>query len=511
MQHFIKKQSIDLTITERKDAFRLQQLVSEHYGKEILGVLEKAFDEFSGNDEILRIDTLEIDLGCIKEIDILKGNWADILYARVSEKLRLLKQVSLPGITTTLQPQLVYDAEQWLYYMEHGHLPWHMMKTSKDWHTRVLQAFASDATSIERLREFIHRSKVGIERIVLQHPVEFIIALTEALTAHNQKILAVMTSELGEVFSYLDKWKRKERAAKEKYFSLQTWQTILVYAAKKKHLASPGKIVQYLIERIRIQGWALSLPPRFFSSKRLTAGIIQLFREAQLKEKMADDEKLITLTGKQEQEDSLAIKNESLSASQAREKIATSKENILPVNLPDAATKRSLSVKDEAIYVQQAGLVLLHPFLSPFFRNLGLLDNNAFIDISLHQKALFLLHFLGTGKTTAAEHELVMEKLLCGYPLQMPVPGQVELTKEEFDEAGELLENVIQHWKILKNTSADGLRESFLQRNGKLENGKDGPVVQVERTGIDILLADIPWTYSMIQLPWRKDLVRVEW
>ena len=33
----------------------------------------------------------------------------------------------------------------------------------------------------------------------------------------------------------------------------------------------------------------------------------------------------------------------------------------------------------------------------------------------------------------------------------------------------------------------------------------------VERKGVDVLLESLPWTISIIKLPWMQDSLQVEW
>jgi hypothetical protein len=64
---------------------------------------------------------------------------------------------------------------------------------------------------------------------------------------------------------------------------------------------------------------------------------------------------------------------------------------------------------------------------------------------------------------------------------------------------------------MLKGTSIDGLRETFLQRNGKLFTKNDNLALQIEQSSIDMLLDHLPWNLGIIKLPWMKDLLKVEW
>jgi hypothetical protein len=74
------------------------------------------------------------------------------------------------------------------------------------------------------------------------------------------------------------------------------------------------------------------------------------------------------------------------------------------------------------------------------------------------------------------------------------------------------MEAAIRHWGALGSASPDGLREGFLQREGKLEKRADGWRLIVERKTIDVLLDRLPWGVGMVALPWMgEEVVWVEW
>lgn len=163
----------------------------------------------------------------------------------------------------------------------------------------------------------------------------------------------------------------------------------------------------------------------------------------------------------------------------------------------------------DGIYINNAGLVLLHPFLLRFFETLGISKEE---EILLPERALSLLYYLTTGQTKIPEYELVLPKILCEFPLLMPVPADFKITENETNEASALLEAVIKHWEVLRNTTPDGLRGTFLLRPGKLTRKEDGDwLLQVESRTFDVLLEHLPWGISMIKLPWMKNMLWVEW
>ena len=161
------------------------------------------------------------------------------------------------------------------------------------------------------------------------------------------------------------------------------------------------------------------------------------------------------------------------------------------------------------VMVENAGLVLLQPFLPRFFEGLGVAAGDDLIDPS---RALCLLHHLATAELTAPEHRLVLAKVLCGVPEGEPVEADVGLTAEETTEATALLTAAIGHWDALRGTSPDALRLEFLQRPGVLSVTGDGDwLLRVDGRTVDILLDQLPWGYASFRLPWMSRLMMVEW
>ena len=172
---------------------------------------------------------------------------------------------------------------------------------------------------------------------------------------------------------------------------------------------------------------------------------------------------------------------------------------------------RGESIDEEGLFVQYAGIVLIHPFLSTLFKRLQWVKEGKFEEDQSKQKALHLLHYAATGREEAEEYELVVPKILCNWPLAMPIERDVELNKNELDETDRMLIAVIEQWPVLQNTSADGLREGFLQRKGKYFKRNDKRYLQIESASIDVLLDQLPWNMGIIKLPWMKDMLWVEW
>jgi hypothetical protein len=166
---------------------------------------------------------------------------------------------------------------------------------------------------------------------------------------------------------------------------------------------------------------------------------------------------------------------------------------------------------NEKHYVRNAGLVLLHPFFSVYFTRLGILQDNLFINHDARMRAVHLLQYLVDGAPDAPEPELVLNKLLCNIPLEDPVKPGITLTEQEKIVSAEMLTAVISHWEKLKNTSIEGLQASFLQRDGALHFKDEAWRLKVETRGYDVLLQTLPWSISLIKMPWMNDALYLEW
>jgi hypothetical protein len=194
------------------------------------------------------------------------------------------------------------------------------------------------------------------------------------------------------------------------------------------------------------------------------------------------------------------------------------KENQEPNKAVDFK-KEEIGIKDkienekplDAIYIDNAGLVLLHPFLPSLFDTLKLIKENNWVDELSQQKAVLVLEFLATGKDEMEEFDLMLNKILCGIDLQEIVSTEIQLKEEIKVECEVLLSEVITQWSVLKNTSNDGLREAFLKRNGKFSKVENGWLLQVEQESIDILLNQLPWGIGIVKLPWMNEMLFVEW
>ncbi|SHL39799.1 hypothetical protein SAMN05444266_103201 [Chitinophaga jiangningensis] len=168
-------------------------------------------------------------------------------------------------------------------------------------------------------------------------------------------------------------------------------------------------------------------------------------------------------------------------------------------------------VADAALYISTAGLVIVHAVIVPWLTELGLLINEEWRDAAAQDRAVMLLYYLCTGKCEAADYELALCKLLTGFPLNEPATGSITPTPQETEECMQVLQQVIDQWPVMKNSSVESLRETFLYRDGKLQVKGGKWLLQVASSPFDMLLQHIPWGFSVVRNSKMNALLFVEW
>ena len=165
----------------------------------------------------------------------------------------------------------------------------------------------------------------------------------------------------------------------------------------------------------------------------------------------------------------------------------------------------------DSIYVNNAGMIIIWPFLSTLCSKLGLLEGKEFKDDYSLQKAVLMLHYIVFGDENFEESNLVLNKILCGTSPDFFVDTSLRLSEMDKSIGEQMLTAVTKNWEKLDNTSARGLRESFLKRNGIIKKNENNYTLIVEGKPFDMLLKTIPWNIMMIQTSFMDIRLLVEW
>jgi hypothetical protein len=167
--------------------------------------------------------------------------------------------------------------------------------------------------------------------------------------------------------------------------------------------------------------------------------------------------------------------------------------------------------EQDNIYIENAGLVILHPFLAPLFDKLELYKDGEWTSGSNHQKAVLLTQYLVTGTEQTGEDALFFNKILCGFLMEEAVNTRMPLSEPEIDKCNSLLSAVLEHWKPLNRASLQTLRETFLIRKGKMKVKAGNIELWVEQKGVDVLLEQLPWGIGWVHTPWMADHLHCYW
>ena len=476
MTHHIRQYHLHLVLNGTEaDGLALQRQLAGLCSDHLLPALAQVLDRCAPPEVHLTLDRLEIDAGTLS-LDRLEHDAAAAI-AQAVEKILREKTARLrlapPPAATDMQlktgPQTIEEA--FFYFLNTGRLPWAFrLPAGQQLEKVVLEAWAATAIIPGRVRELLRRALASAnvrQRLVGQFSVAF-----------REKLLGVFWPECLQLVEAIRTTLReavKTSAAQDldavAGFEALLWETVLGQVAGGTSATAAG-LVREAWHRLPLAAH----PPKL----------------AQLLEQH--------WPGSTQQASKADL------SSKAAAQIHITKKEARRAETPEATAENPA----EGYYLDNAGLVLLHPFLPRFFEGLGLAENNQLLQ---PDRALALLHFLATGQPVAPEHKLTLPKLLCAVPLPQTSIADMGLTIAETDEADALLRAVVQHWTALRSTSPDALRGTFLARPGKLSRRPDGGdwLLQVELLSYDILLDQLPWGISMIQLPWMPQMVRVEW
>ena len=448
--HIIQKQRYEIRTTKQRTAMDIQNMIGEINTHYILPILAEKLDSYFLSDEVVTIDKLELDIGKIKN-DAPDDEWVKRIFENLDSKLRSRKIMENKNERKQREKHLI---ESWSFFLRSGVLPASCIYKGLDEIKKELHTLNENGKELLRDFLFYELSDDVITRLVANAEYEIIkIHLELFFSGINIDWLNTRIAEA--VLEIKDKTSASATSAN--FYSHLLWHHIIRYFIfNKDKINSKEEIIRQLVTKTtKLKAIDRSNLPEFEEKDSIEKQVHDL-------EKLADE-----------------------------------------IN--------DRSIEKENLFISNAGICLLAPWLPSFFKEVGLLIENNFIDRWKQQHAIYLLHYLVTYEDDPTEELLIFSKLLCGWPLQMPVINSYKITEQEKNECEDLLRSVIENWKALKNTSIEGLQGSFLQRSGKLIEQEEQFVLQLEQQSIDLLLEYVPWTFRYTRLPWMKKAVEIEW
>lgn len=545
-RHIIQKQIFELIFRNTKDAALIQQEVSSLCTERVLPALDEFFSRIIDAEEVLQIDRLSIDLGTISP-ERIAAELPEKLLVAITEQLEKLQDNEEPERKSVKNNQF----EAWLHYLKKGFLPWHVQRQKEETLQRtVLEKLSTSGQAIQQFKKLLKDRPVALQRLVKQHQEDFLVSLIQASFGKQPLKLSELRYKLEVAFlalpiSILQKLFGREKMNKRDTF-ITFWQQVFHLSFQQDSSVTEKRLLLGVLKKLRgrssgsttvFQNIEQKIQVAQFPLPALEVSLSQLVNQAPAKPEQSPS---LVRKRKASEEESIQDKR-AIDKPPGEEKpgilSASNLETPPPEGDPSIGIDRGYLGKNSSIddptatgqvteetilpwrelpertqfYVDNAGLIILHPFLNTYFDTLGLLEEEQFKDKKRQERAVHLLQYLSSGKSQLPEYDHLLAKFLCDLPLDYPLDRQIDLNPIEKEEGEKLLQAIIKHWGALGNVKPDSLREGFLQREGKLEKSQNGWLLLVERQTIDILLGQLPWGIGMIKLPWMPELLNVEW
>jgi hypothetical protein len=466
-KHTIQKQVLQVRMNDPEDGFSFRSRLGEIYYDMILPRLELLFDEVGHNRQV-RIDRLEINIG---EID--KNNWEVDLVEKIIKQLRnevqlvqtKLQQNDTPSVKYHPQAGNSNELEEWLLdYLRSGKLPWFV-----DANYQLVEAVKHVSLTGNLLADFIdflqQANTQQLTRFVYLFEVDRVDKILQVAAApRNSDLLKFFLINKASLIFYLQKMQ---------IYSFNINKLIYLPLVLSLRQNEEKAIASFLFWFCKMVGTECSRP-----YVRVKEEIRHLIVH-DLVEQISDLE-YGEQTGIKTNQQSKPYNNKS----------------------------------GEEFYIKNAGLILLHPFLLQLFKAVGLVENNVFKRSSDQHYAVLITQYLVTGEIFFHEHEMLLNKILCGMDADEPLPNSFIFGEREKAEADQLLQTIIDKWMmngVRVNNSVDGFRSSFLNRAGKLEKKNDDWKLVVEQEPFDLVLASLPWSIGVIKNSWMKGMLWADW
>lgn len=524
--HIIHKLHVQVSAEGKNQREGHEQLerISQWLHETFFPRLEAWFDAHFPPEKHLRVDRLQVRCSADGKLDweVLQN----ALFQELDEAILSSPEVQLKEPINTQSSQL----EDFAYYLQHGFLPWWALGSAKDLIIKVKDSLVQDPITTVNNWQQQYWSATAWKRLTYSLPNEWLSSLPQSHILYRH-------------WEAFQQWQLLDGT---KWPDWKFWATLSKLDLTTT--ASPARLLPAWLKHLQLQQVPSQLPANKKLKKILAQHFADLWskliwQQSTNKRQQILRELVAMLTKPNQLVKSLPDSQEAwikmLSINLTKSPLATweqvenifgrlilSKEAVVVVKdtfrkqaktetKTSTTTESKLAIQErleEGIVIPNAGMILLHPLLSQFFQKLGLVlqDRKSWLDEQACARAINVLQAVLAGDANYAEDELVLHKLLLGYPLADPVPI-IAATEEERKEGDALLRAVIGAWDKLGNSSPTALRDSFLLRQGILRQKANGWQLQIEKNTFDILLDSFPWGYHTLKTPWMEEVMFVEW
>ncbi len=508
----IRKQKLKIKTSDQHQVLELRKMVNDKLQYQLLPVYESIFGKISGD---LYIDKLFLNLGKCSQSELneklpllMKDELNRVLKDKNQFDQSFEKKEATESRGSNNSVKVADDKSALIYFFEKGIYPWWYSQKNKR-PSEIIATFSNPA--LESLLIKI----VGKLNSVSDNKSEVI--KTRVLQQFNYLSAELLIQSLISLES--DNSIRQNCILLSGYNSTESLTNYFQLSKKEYHQV----FIQYLFDHLLGKN-LFEVKEFLLTLKKLEAKPLgSILSEKEIEKintlspliKKTIEEISNEKTEESKKETSQGELNKSINeihVEDDRTMIKKEADSLLPNKENSKAKVSDLFKEEEGIYIENAGLILLHPFLRELFKELNLLNDDAgFKSQNSVYKAIAVLNFLHHGKEELEEHHLAFNKILCGLQPEDNIPVSIELSNKDQEECNRLLETIINYWEALKGASAEAVRESFFSRNAKLSFNKENYLLQVERNATDILLDRLPWGLGIVKLPWLNYLIYVEW
>lgn len=509
-KNIIKKMSIEVHAPSVPIGTQLKDTLGAYLKKEIIPEMDAELNELAKQfpDKIIRFDQINLDLNVPEEFTIQQLK--PLFISKLKEQITTSENGSNTMNTTHIITPSKNESDAFLFFIETGAYPW--WYDSKNVFTKQRFQNMLEAPSFsENLKEKLKEKHIQ-KRIIFQFDFEMIEAIYTVLSDSKdiQHFSKTVSKSLGfqavkvpfwsAVFDYTLTHKDANLLQKLDAIVSSNSKSSKDKGSKKykvdtSFLKDAAKLFSYISELLNL-GIILKKTKqqniRLLLDKNTSPSASSKLNEETLKS-------ISSTTVTYNLVDSGGIENEFIA-------MDTSKNN---ATLTEAS--------EAGILIENAGLVLLHPYIPKLFERMGFLSDNSEGTLKKRIRpekkatAVHVLHYLACRKEHPYEHELLFEKYLCGIPLEHPLERMITLSENQKEHCSTLLTAVLTHWTALKSSSTEMLQNEFLAREGKLFILEDTEKIYVQRKPYDLLLDKIPWNLTLVKFPWKQTMIHLEW
>lgn len=521
--HRVRRLQWQISTVALDQALLLRQHFCSLWQDELLSAITTAFNEVDFGDSrieplmepTIHIPKLELHL-CVTSLEELRDRLPNLIQQQLKVQLQPLEHQQLKPNAQSPSSSISLTSQQHtlatlLHYLHTGSLPWETTdQTALDITTKLQAVCQQQRSSLLFQLQHHPASRACYFRLLqLIPPIQW----SELFTALGDRLPPTVRSVILPILTQLS----HESTALTRYTQLNLAAVILFESLKSPTTGSLDHLLSEIASRLSPAD-RLTLSNLISSLPIVT---IAPFLPTSLSPHLPIPPSPHLPTSPSQPE-STVIPPQHTSESADNSPVPVTGSSLSPVpfltplgmesHLHLAGTPIA-STAEFPLAIRDAGLLLISPFLPQLLEATGIKhpQHPTIPEAQLPHTAA-LLHYLVTGNDTLFEHELTLIKVLLGLtPDQSLLVAEGLLQPNDKTEIVALLQALIDYWGALKTTSIDGLRSSFLHRSGLLRERENGWWVKVESKPYDMLLNQLPWSISVVKLPWMQRPIYSEW